>query len=60
MCKNTKGSHNGMCKPGYYGDGDICRLGKISPAVFLKLVFVCLDYYNNKFCNNYVYRDIDI
>ena len=40
VCKNTKGSYNCMCKPGYYGDGNICRLGKISPAVFLKLVFV--------------------
>ena len=42
VCNNTKGSYNCTCKEGYYGDGNICRLGNISPAVFLKLVFVLL------------------
>ncbi|XP_066026327.1 uncharacterized protein [Pocillopora verrucosa] len=40
VCNNTKGSFNCTCKRGYYGDGNICRSGNISPAVFLKPVFV--------------------
>ena len=37
---NIMGSYNSTCKQGYYGDVSICCLGKISPAVFFKLVFV--------------------
>ena len=40
VCNNTKGSYNRTCKRGYYGDGNICRLGSISSALFSKLVFV--------------------
>ena len=40
VCNNTKGSYNCTCKRGYYGDGNICRLGNISSALFFKLVFV--------------------
>ena len=32
VCNNTKGSYNCTCKQGYYGDGNICRLGNISSA----------------------------
>ena len=40
VCNNTKGSYNCACKQGYNRDGNICRLGIISTAVFLKLGFV--------------------
>ena len=40
VCNNTEGSYNCTCKQGYYGDGNICRLGNISSALFSKLVFV--------------------
>ena len=66
VCDNTMGSYNSTCKQGYYGDGNICCLGNISPAVFFKLVFVLFlsvwtTVSNDKFVsNNYVYRDIDI
>ena len=30
VCKNTKGSYNCTCNPGYYGDGTYCKEGEIN------------------------------
>ena len=64
--RTTVQLYNCTCKPGYYGDGNVCHLGNIFPAVFLPAVFflnvsICLDNSNETFVyNNYVYRDIDV